>query len=99
MEESVVGIKSMVIVGKLKSAIEEYLRRQSGMSKPKAHWNAQFARFDIDPEEAQECCWAISPAMRFSHCRSIKHVAAMYGVDAKLLLLNVRAVRRGAPHA
>lgn len=82
----------------LDKAAREYLARQARESHPKGEFdNAQ--RFRPSEDERQECCDYIRPPSRtwpfslMKHCRSIEHVANLFGVDITELRRRARELK------
>lgn len=69
-------------------AAYEYILRQNRYSHPDGKFD-QGGRWYPSQDEEQPCCSSIrSPSRAFpyslmQHCRSIGHIAALYGVDAR----------------
>ena len=79
-------------------AVQEYLDRQVGVSQPDGR-NDKAGRWYPSDAEGRPCCDDIrSPSRRwplslFKHCKTLKHVAALYGVDVTELRRSVRKAR------
>lgn len=86
---------------RLQQAAEEYLARQDRVRNPKGEFNAGNKWYPDPLEESRACCYHVrSPSHRWpysllTHCRSLPHVAELYGVDAKDLFRLVRTLRKG----
>jgi len=75
---------------KLDEALIEYLQRQDRVSHPQGEFD-NGGRWYPSDEERQECCYSIrSPSRNWPyslllHCRTLRHVARLYGVDEEEL--------------
>jgi len=75
---------------KLNEALIEYLQRRDRESDPEGKFD-RAGRWYPSDEECQDCCASIrSPSRKWPysllvHCRSLRHVAHLYGVDEKEL--------------
>jgi len=75
---------------RLNEALIEYLNRRDRVSHPQGRLD-NGGRWYPSAEERRECCRTIREPSRkwpFSllvHCRSLRHVAHLYGVDEKEL--------------
>lgn len=71
-------------------AVETYLKRQSRTEHPDGHFD-KARRWEPSGSERQECCSHIRgpsrayPYSYMTHCRSIPHVAQLYGVREDVL--------------
>jgi len=76
-------------------AAYEYIRRQKREVHPAGKFDRGGRWYPTDDEE-QKCCASIRQPSRawpytlMSHCRSMAHVAALYGVDAREVRRAVR---------
>lgn len=88
-------------VSSLEAALSTYLARQDRREHPDGKFDKQ-GRWDPSEAEGQSCCRAVrSPSRAYpyslmKHCRSVEHVAALYGVDASALR---KAARKARPPA
>ena len=86
---------------RLQEAMQEYYARRARQSHPAGIFD-KAQRWHPTKEERCECCETIRSPTRawpyslMLHCRTIGHVAALYGVDVGELQ---RAVRGGARQA
>lgn len=84
--------------GNVEAAVAEYLTRQSRLHNPKGKFD-KARRWYPSEEEEQPCCKEIrspSRARPYSlmlHCRTMKHVASLYGVGYKELTEALKGVR------
>ena len=69
----------------LQAAVLEYLGRQNRTIQPsgyldnKGHWT-------VPPEDRLSCCQGIQESLLYNvHARSLKHVAAMFGISPSTL--------------
>jgi len=75
---------------KLNEALIEYLQRRDRESDPEGEFD-RAGRWYPSDEELQECCYSIrSPSRNWPyslllHCRTLRHVAHLYGVDEQEL--------------
>jgi len=82
----------------LAAAVHEYLDRQSGACKPEGK-NDKAGRWYPSAAEWCPCCDDIRapsrlwPSSLYVHCRSMKHIAELYGVDVTELRRAVRKAR------
>jgi len=80
---------------KLRDAFAEYLRRRDSSSDPLGGFDNEGRWYPCEAE-FRECCRTIRPPSRkwpyslLSHCRSLRHVAHLYGVDESELRLIAR---------
>lgn len=71
----------------------EYIRRQRRESHPSGRFDGTI--WNPDSSERQTCCSSIrSPSRAYPwslmlHCRSIRHVASLYGVDVSELRMEI----------
>jgi len=71
---------------RLNEALIEYLNRRDRTSEPQGKYD-RGGRWYPDDEERRECCRTIRepscnwPYSLLVHCRSLRHVAHLYGVD------------------
>ena len=85
----------------LETAARVYISRRDSVSHPAGKFDNAGRWYPADAEHC-ECCNAVrSPSRAFpysyiKHCRTIEHVAHLYGVDAKALR---REVKRLEPDA
>jgi len=83
-------------------AVAEYLGRKDRSRHPKGTFDNAGRWYPAD-EEHRECCTSVrSPSRAYpysymTHCRSIDHVARLYGVDVAELRKAVRAARPPSP--
>ena len=79
-------------------AAYEYICRQERRTHPAGKFDRGGRWYPTDDEE-QKCCASIRQPSRawpytlMTHCRSLPHIAALYGVDPKELR---RAIKDGA---
>ena len=79
-------------------AAYEYVRRQGRSAHPDGHFDSGGRWYPSECEE-QPCCSGIRrpsrawPYSLMTHCRTLPHVANLYGVDPEEVL---RAVKEGA---
>lgn len=82
----------------LQKATQEYISRQDRVTHPNGTFDSGGRWYPSEAEE-HDCCGSIRnpsrawPLSLNKHCRSIKHVAALYGVEAKELRRAVKAAR------
>jgi len=80
---------------RLALAAEMYRSRQNRRSHPQGKFDKQ-KRWYPSADEMQECCRSIRPPSvsypysLMKHCRSLEHVAAMYGVTPAELRAHLR---------
>jgi len=80
---------------RLNEALIEYLNRRDRESDPEGSFDSAGRWYPSD-EERQECCRTIREPSRkwpyslLVHCRSLRHVARLYGVDEQTLRLIAR---------
>ncbi len=80
---------------KLYLAVEEYFGRKHRMFNPTGTFD-KAGRWYPDESERRDCCRQVrSPSRRFPyslmvHCRTIKHVANLFGVDEREMRKEVR---------
>ena len=83
---------------RLKQAVETYLARQARDEHPDGAFDAK-GRWYPSEEEHRPCCDHIRPPSRrwpyslLLHCRTITHIANLYGVDVAELRKAVRQAR------
>jgi len=71
---------------KLNEALIEYLQRRDRVAHPQGEFD-NGGRWYPSDEERRECCRTIRPPSRnwpyslLWHCRTLRHVAHLYGVD------------------
>lgn len=80
----------------LKTALAAYLARQDGKEAPDGEWESD--SWQPSPAERCPCCDSISGKSiledgMLRHCKSMKHVAALHGVDIKALRSMARKIR------
>ena len=75
-------------------ATQEYLNRRARATHPAGTFLQEERAFTPDTSEIRACCKDINPAMRYNHCRSLVHVAALFGVRPEDLRKNIRKIRR-----
>jgi hypothetical protein len=83
----------------VKLAAGAYIARQERRDYPIGQFD-KTDRWYPAPEERQACCDLVRasrlrPYSLLVHCRSVEHVAALYGVDPAALRQAVRAARAG----
>lgn len=82
----------------LERAVSVYLERQDRVSHPDGSFERD-RRFFPSDAEWQPCCNSVSaptkgfPFSLMVHCRSVGHVAALFGVDASAIRKAARAAR------
>jgi len=76
-----------------------YLRRKERKEHPRGKFD-DAGRWYPAWEEVQGCCWLVLPPSRsfpyrlLNHCRTARHVAALYDVDERELLRTARQLQR-----
>ncbi len=81
----------------LTQAAQAYIARRDRKDHPDGEFD-KGGRWYPSEAEKQPCCRSIRPPSRAwpnslnSHCRTLKHVARLYGVDEKALRQRVREV-------
>lgn len=86
----------------LQAAVDEYQRRRDRQSHPSGKFDSG-GRWYPSNEERRGCCSNIrSPSRAYPyslmlHCRTIEHVAALYGIGARELRAAVRKAARPGP--
>lgn len=68
---------------KLVTALGTYLGRQARTEQPAGEYRNGV--YHPSETELQDCCGAIPESHRYAHCRSLGHVAKLYGVEARAL--------------
>jgi hypothetical protein len=86
-------------MSKLESAIECYEARKARYQHPDGKFD-KAGRWYPSASEEQSCCSGVRgpsrayPYSYMTHCRSVEHIANLYGVDARELR---KAVRKASP--
>jgi len=84
------------------AAAREYLARRDRRTNPDGTFDSAGRWYPADGEK-QPCCAAIrSPSRAYPysymvHCRTVAHVAAVHGVDARDLKSAARLIERATP--
>lgn len=91
----------------LAEAALAYIQRERGLEEPRGRWKGApgFSPWHPAPEERRDCCEDIRPPSYgypdtlLRHCRTLKHVACLYGVgrgDLEQAVKRARASLAGA---
>ena len=89
----------MRVEGKLREAALEWLRRQERQSRPRGMTDLAGRWWPVGSEQA-ECCAGVPAPTRYNpyrvlnHCRTARHVAALYGVDERQMRNAARYLKR-----
>lgn len=98
--------KKNTLKGGMRAAVRCYIARQERKDHPSGEFDkaGRFypagSTYGGDGEEWQECCAPIRTPSRswpytyMTHCRSLPHVANLYGVDAVKLRRKVREMKQ-----
>ena len=83
----------------LDAALNEYLARKKGSSRPSGNYRYPDHYWRPDQDEVRDCCGQVMPQSYkypglYGHCRSQTHVAALFGVAVADLRRAIRARRR-----
>lgn len=67
----------------VENAVNEWLSRRLGTSRPKATFVEQLGsgKWVPDQEEIRDCCKSISVGMAYRHCSGINHCAHLFNAD------------------
>lgn len=80
---------------KIEQAVQEYLDRQAWIRRPKGKADRAGRWYPAD-EEVRDCCVNIRTPSRnhphsyLNHCRTIKHIAQLFGVSESELRKEVQ---------
>jgi len=85
---------------KLQDAAIEYYNRKNRISHPSGHFDKAGRWYPADREKC-DCCYGIRepsrayPLSNNMHCRTIVHIANLYGVDVKELRKAAKGLSKG----
>jgi len=83
----------------LEQAARAYLARREGIERPDGK-NDSGGRWHPSEVEKRECCEHVLspsrawPSSLYNHCRTLRHVAQLYGVDESTLRTVVRRIEK-----
>ena len=91
-------LKKIIMTQKRRATAQEYFDRQSRRSHPDGSFDKSGRWYPSEAEEC-ECCKSIrSPSRSYpysymTHCRSVEHVANLFGQDPKIIRAIVKRFR------